>query len=112
MHSSTAGVDDPLVAEVVRRLVRELDPDRIILFGSRARGEHRPHSDLDLLIIKASDEPPHRRDARAYRAVGVVGVPKDLLWYTPEEVEMWSHSVNHVIATALREGRVVYDKPV
>lgn len=112
MPPSTPSAGDPLVAEVVRRLVQALDPDRIILFGSRARGEHKPDSDLDLLIVKASDEPPHRRDARAYRAVGVVGIPKDLLWYTPEEVQVWSRAVNHVVAIALREGRVVYAKPV
>jgi hypothetical protein len=63
------------------------------------------------LIVKALEEPPHRRDGRAYRAVGVLGVPKDLLWYTPEEVETWSRAVNHIVATALREGRVVDVKP-
>lgn len=60
--------------------------------------------------MKSSDEPPHRRDARAYRAVGMIGVPRDLLWYTPEEVQIWSRAVNHVVATALREGRLLYAK--
>lgn len=103
-------VDEPLLAEVVRRLVEAIDPDRIILFGSRARGDARPDSDLDLLIVKPSDEPAHRRDARAYRAVGTVGAPKDMLWFTPEEVEEWAGARNHVVARALREGRVLYER--
>ena len=54
-------VDEAVLAEIVQRLVRAVDPDRIILFGSRARGDHRPDSDLDLLLIKPSAAPPHRR---------------------------------------------------
>ncbi|MCP5116453.1 MAG: nucleotidyltransferase domain-containing protein [bacterium] len=101
---------DALLSLVVNRLVEAIDPDRIILFGSRARGDHRPQSDLDLLIIGTSDEAPHRRDARAYRAVGAIGVSKDLLWYTPEEIADWKAATNHIVARALREGRVVYEK--
>ena len=52
-------VDEAVLAEVVRRLVEAVDPDKIILFGSRARGDYRPDSDLDLLVIKASEEPQH-----------------------------------------------------
>ncbi len=103
-------VDEAVLQEIVRRLVEALEPDKIILFGSRARGDALPRSDFDLLIIKDSDEPPHRRDARAYRAVGMVGACKDLLWYTPSEVVQWADATNHVIARALREGRVLYEK--
>ena len=107
---SEAIAHDAVLSEVVRRLVKAIEPDRIILFGSHARGEQKPGSDLDLIINKASEEAPHRRDARAYRAVGAVGVPKDLLWYTPREVEEWAGSANHVLTRALREGRVIYEK--
>jgi len=103
-------VDEALLAEVVRRLVEAVDPDKIILFGSRARGDARSDSDIDLLLIKASNEPAHRRDARAYRAVGAIGVPKDLLWYTPEEIADWSPVKQHVVGHAMREGRVLYEK--
>ena len=54
---SRAAVDETVLAEIVRRLVEAVDPDRIILFGSRVRGEERPDSDVDLMIIKASDDP-------------------------------------------------------
>jgi predicted nucleotidyltransferase len=69
--------------EVVRRLSIAIDPDRIILFGSRARGDGRPDSDFDLLVIKESNEKPHRRAIPAYRALTGLAVPTDILWRTP-----------------------------
>jgi len=102
--------EEALLAEAVRCLVDAVDPDRIILFGSRARGDSGPDSDLDLLIVKASDAPPHIRDVQAYRALSGLGASKDVLWYTPEEVEDWAGVCNHVVARALREGKVIYEK--
>jgi predicted nucleotidyltransferase len=109
---ATRGVNDEdrLLAEVVRRLVESVNPDRIVLFGSWARGTAGPDSDIDLLLVKDSDEPPHRRVLPAYQALIGLGVPKDILWRTPAEVEDWSGVTNHVIARALREGRVLYEK--
>ena len=103
-------VNEAVLAEVVRRLVDAVDPDRIILFGSRARGNSRPDSDVDLMIVKASNDPSHRRVIPAYEALSGLGVPKDILWYTPQEVEDWAGVRNHVISRALREGKVLYEK--
>ena len=61
-------IDDKVLNEIVRRLVEAVDPDRIILFGSRARGDARPDSDIDLLIIKDTDQPGYRRAIRISRA--------------------------------------------
>ena len=102
--------DESVLQEMVRRLVEAIDPDRIILFGSRARGDARPDSDVDLLVIKDSDEPPHRRVIPAYRALTGLGVPKDIIWRTPDEVRDWSQVRNYVTTRALREGRVLYEK--
>ena len=99
------------MAALVRRLVETIDPDRIILFGSRARGDHRPDSDVDLLIVKPSEDPPARRDVRAYRAIMDLPIPKDVLWYTPDEVRDWGEVRNHIVSRALREGKVLYEKP-
>lgn len=103
-------VDEQVLAAVVNRLVEGLDPDKIVLFGSRARGDNRPDSDLDLLIIAPSTEKPHRRPIAAYRAVSDLIVPKDIVWYTPEEVQEWSGVKYHLATRALREGRVLYEK--
>ena len=103
-------VDESLLKEIVRRLVEAVDPDRIVLFGSRARGDARPDSDLDLLIIKDTDEPAYRRTAPAYRALSGLGVPKDIIWRTPAEVEDWSAVPTYVTTRALGEGKVLYEK--
>jgi len=85
-------------------------PGKIILFGSRARGNQRPDSDGDLLIIKPSSEPPHRRLRPAYQALWGIRVPIDVLWYTPEEVADWSTISGHVVTRAAREGRILYEQ--
>lgn len=103
-------VDEAKLNEIVRRLVEALDPDKIILFGSRARGDFGPQSDVDLLIIKPSEEPKHCRIGKAYRALARIGVPKDILWYTPQEMNDWSEVKAHITARAAHEGRVLYEK--
>ena len=103
-------VDEALLAEVVRRLVAAVDSDRIILFGSRARGDFHTDSDVDLLIVKDSTEKPHRRPIPAYQSLNGLGISKDILWYTPQEVQEWAEARNHVVARAFREGRVLYER--
>jgi predicted nucleotidyltransferase len=102
--------DESVLAEVVRRLVEAVDPDKILLFGSRARGDSRSDSDLDLLIVKDSVELRHRRTVPAYRALRGLGVPKDIVWYTPQELSEWAGVVNHLVWRALSEGRILYEK--
>lgn len=61
---------DPVLAEIVRRLVEAYRPERIYLFGSRARGQVSPDSDYDLLIVVPDDAAPDRRDGGlAYRVL-------------------------------------------
>ena len=96
--------------EIVRRLVEAIDPDRIVLFGSRARGDARADSDLDLLIVKDSDELRHRRAIPAYAALAGLGIPTDILWRTPAEIAEWSRVANHVTTRAIREGKVLYER--
>ena len=103
-------IDSNLLDEIVRRLVKAVDPDRIILFGSWARGDARPDSDVDLLIIKDSDQPAHRRTIPAYLALRGLGVPKDIIWRTPDEVGDWSAVANYVTTRAVREGKILYEK--
>jgi len=97
--------------EIVRRLSAAIDPDRIILFGSRARGDARPDSDFDLLVIKESNLKPHLRAIPAYRALSGLAVPTDILWRTPQEIEDWRDVPAHITTQAIREGRVVYERP-
>lgn len=103
-------LDEAVFQEIVRRLVEATQPDRIILFGSRARGDDQPDSDVDLLLVKSGAQSTQDVEVRAYAALGGLAVPADILCYTPEEVERWNRARNHVVARALREGRVVYEK--
>jgi len=98
-----------MLDEIVRRLVETLQPERIYLFGSRARGDARPDSDYDLLaVVPASDLAPHQRDLLAFRALCGVAAPKDVVVYTREEFESRSRAASSLPATVLREGRLVY----
>ncbi len=99
-----------LVADIVRRIVETAQPEKIILFGSRARGDARPDSDFDVLVIKESEEPGYRRDAALYLALAGLNAPVDILTYTPKEVGDWSAVPQAFVTTALREGKVVYER--
>ena len=107
-------VTDELLDEMVRGIVAEADPEQVILFGSRARGEAREHSDVDLIVIEAEPFGPGRSRideiVRLRRAAGGSGVPKDILVFSLDELEYWRDSLNHVLARALREGRVLYER--
>jgi len=96
--------------DIVRCLVEAAQPEKIILFGSRARGDARPNSDFDVLVIKESDEPRYRRDAPLYVALAGLDVPVDVMVYTPEEIREWSEVPMAFITTAVREGKVVYER--
>lgn len=98
------------ISEMAERIRRTIRPDRIILFGSRARGDSGPDSDFDLLIIAPSPLPRWRRTVAVYRLLAGVGVPKEIVWWTPEEVQEWRGVRSHFINTALREGKVLYEK--
>ncbi len=104
-------VTNRLLQEMVRRIVEVAHPDRIVLFGSRARGDNRPDSDVDLLVILPSDEPHYVRARPLYRALRDIFVPTDIVVYTPDEVDNWRNVRQALVATALREGTVLYERP-
>jgi len=110
MDTELARPDHDVVQEIVRRIVEAAQPDKVILFGSRARGRARPDSDFDFLVIKDSDEPGYRRDAPLHLALAGLNAPVDVLTYTPEEVREWSAVPQAFITTAVREGKVVYER--
>jgi predicted nucleotidyltransferase len=100
-----------LFAEIVRRILSVADPRKIVLFGSRARGEHRPDSDIDLLVIQDSPLPRHRRSIPLYAALAdlPIDVDTEVVVYTPAEVSEWRNAGAAFVTTALREGRVLYE---
>lgn len=103
-------VTDELLQEAVRRIVQAGNPIKIVLFGSRARGEGRPDSDLDLLIIEESSLPRYKRSPRYRLALVGLFPSKDVVVWTPEEVANWANVPNFFVTTALREGKVLYER--
>ncbi len=104
----TGALDPDMLDEIVRRVVEVAAPDRIVLFGSAARGEMGPHSDVDLLVVTETDD-VHRLTADIYANLFGVGAPVDVIVASPEQVERYRDTHALVIKPALREGRVVYD---
>ena len=94
--------------EVIERIVEIARPEKIILFGSAARGEMGPHSDIDLLVVK---DCVHRRDlaGRVYQGLVGVGIAVDVVVVTPEDIERYADSHALVVKPALREGSVAYE---
>ncbi|MBI2842874.1 MAG: nucleotidyltransferase domain-containing protein [Armatimonadetes bacterium] len=102
------------VAGIVDVIVREVDPERVYLFGSRATGRASETSDLDLLIVEREPFGPNRSRrqemVRLWKLLARFRVPKDILVYSLDEIEHWRTARNHVVAHALREGRLLYER--
>jgi len=106
--AGAAWPDQALLDEVVRRVVEVAQPDRIILFGSAARGEAGPESDLDLLVIKRDVPHRGRLAEKIYLNFFGLGVAVDVLVATPEDIERFRDKIGSVFRPALREGRIIY----
>ena len=103
-----------LLTEAVARIIHEVHPENVIIFGSRARGDERADSDVDLLVV-ASEETIRRHGrrrllARFWSAMGRLPASFDFLLFSPEEIARWRDSMNHVVCHALREGKVLYER--
>ena len=107
--ASKAPGRDPRLQEVLQRLVEAYRPERIYLFGSHARGDAGPHSDLDLLVVVPDDAPPeHRRSRLAYEALGGTGTAADVLVCTRSYFDARRHLKASLPGTVLREGRLLH----
>lgn len=100
-----------LLNEMVDAIRTVGDPIKIVLFGSHARGEAHPDSDLDILIIEESDLPRYKRSPRYLRALIGLFPSKDIVVWTPREAEEWAGVPHAFVTTALREGKVLYERP-
>ncbi len=107
----TLPIDDAqLYDEIVRRIVQTADPDKVIVFGSRARGDHCPDNDVDILVVAESDEPRYARAGSIYSALANLPVEVDVLVYTAREVHEWSRVPQAFVTIATREGTVLYER--
>ncbi|QQR81958.1 MAG: nucleotidyltransferase domain-containing protein [Deltaproteobacteria bacterium] len=94
---------------MTHRLAQQFHPQKIILFGSYARGTAGPHSDVDLLVIMAISGSKRQTTVEMYRLLGGIGLPKDIILVTPEEVKKYKNIPGTIIHEALNEGKVLYE---
>jgi predicted nucleotidyltransferase len=104
-------VSEETLREIIRRIVQVARPEKIILFGSAARGQMGPHSDVDLLVIKRGEFDQSRLVGDIYVNLHGVGQAVDVILVTPEQVERYRNTHCLIIAPALREGKEVYHAP-
>lgn len=95
---------------IVNRIVDVAKPDKIILFGSYAHGTPTKDSDLDLLIIKETTLPFNKRTSEIRRSLRGVGIPLDLVVYTPSEVEKYKDNNFSFIGKISKQGKVLYEE--
>jgi len=101
--------DDQILGELVRRLAEAFQPERIYLFGSKARGETGLDSDYDLLVVVPDESPPERQRSRlAYQALRGNRTAADVLVWTKQAFESRLHLPASLPATVVREGKLLY----
>ena len=108
MQTQTA---EKIIAQMVQRIVAEFDPQKIILFGSYARGMAGPDSDVDLMVVMPVQGSRRQKRVAIRTALSGMGMAKDVIVVTPEEVERYRDMAGTLIRPALREGKVLYERP-
>lgn len=105
---------DEQLQEMVQVIVSEVDPEMIILFGSYANGSPKEDSDVDLIVIESDPFTPERsqisEEVRLWEALSRFRIPKDILVYCRDDVEYWKDSLNNILAQALRNGNILYQR--
>ncbi len=106
----TVSIIQNIMPEIIRRIVALANPEKIVLFGSAARGTMGPNSDLDLLVVVKPGV--HRRQLAQtiYQAMIGVGISVDVVVATTEDIERYGQAIGLVLEPALREGQTVYER--
>ena len=95
---------------MVDRIIGRFQPSRVVLFGSRSRGDANERSDVDLLVVMSNVPDKRRAAIEIRRSLGDLPVSKDIVVTTPDEIASRGHVVGTVLHAALREGTVVYER--
>ena len=101
---------EAVISVMVDRIVGRFQPSRVVLFGSRSRGEANERSDVDLLVVMSNVPDKRQAAIEIRRSLGDLPVSKDIVVTTPDEIASRGHVVGTVLHAALREGTVVYER--
>jgi len=97
------------INEITERIVKNFNPQKIILFGSYANGTPTEESDLDLLVIKDSDSPSRLQNRKVRRILSDLRIPIDVIVKTPEEFRTYRDIIGTIIYPANKFGKVIYE---
>lgn len=98
------------IEELGQRIGREFDAERVVLFGSYARGVVTDDSDVDLLVVAETSLPPRKRYGAVRRLVVDYPAAFDIIVKTPDEYARWRSVVNTIVYFAEKSGRVLYER--
>lgn len=101
-------ISDPMIERAIQAIAEAIHPQRIILFGSRARGTARPDSDLDLVIIYGGEKSKRQIKLDIHRLLEPASFPLDLFVLSPEEMRRQRHVANTLAREISERGITVY----
>ncbi len=110
LDTSDAIISEATIDQIVQKIVDQVNPLQVILFGSYARGMPNIDSDVDLFVIVESNLPRHKRSAKIRLLFSPAPCPLDILVYTPQEVETCSGVVNHIVTHVMTTGKILYER--
>lgn len=99
-----------LISDIVEKITRFYNPDKVILFGSYAYGNTDLDSDLDLILIKETTQPKHKRTVEIYKQLMGTKFPVDILVYTPEEYEKALTDKYSFLSSAIKKSKLLYER--
>ncbi len=104
-------ISQKLLEQATERLIKQIDPYKIILFGSQARGAADERSDVDLLIVASFHGKRRKILVAMDRALRGIGFARDLILLTPDEYERDRHILGTVARPASLDGKILYERP-
>jgi predicted nucleotidyltransferase len=102
---------DTILLRIIDIIVKTFDPDTIILFGSRARGDAHENSDFDICVLKKGITGRRTIARTLYRALYGVGVPVELIVDTPDTLKKYKDNKHLIYCEISRYGKIIYEKP-
>ena len=103
-------ISDKTIEEIVNKIIKNYNPERIYLFGSYANGSPNENSDLDFIIVKHTDKPKHKRGREVRKYLMGLMVPIDLKVYTPNEFESERKSGYTFLNSIMKETKLSYER--
>ncbi len=102
-------LDTNILKDMTKRLIKEFNPEQIILFGSHAWGNPNDDSDLDMMVVVSdSNERPTKRAQRAYRCLRGINASKDIIVKTSKEINKFINVKASLEAEIMERGIVLY----